>query len=85
MAMLVSIIVPCYNEEAALPYFLKEIKKTEAELRNAYGCRFELIFINDGSKDNTLSVLRDFAKTIRPFVICLFPVILEKKLPCMPA
>jgi glycosyltransferase involved in cell wall biosynthesis len=62
MAMLVSIIVPCYNEEAALPYFLKEIKKTEAELQNAYGCRFELIFINDGSKDNTLSVLRDFAK-----------------------
>ena len=60
--MLVSIIVPCYNEEAALPYFLKEIKKTEAELQNAYGCRFELIFINDGSKDNTLSVLRDFAK-----------------------
>jgi glycosyltransferase involved in cell wall biosynthesis len=67
MAMLVSIIVPCYNEEAALPYFLKEIKKTEAELQNAYGCRFELIFINDGSKDNTLSVLRDFAKN-DPFV-----------------
>lgn len=60
--MLVSIIVPCYNEEAALPYFLKEIKKTEAELHDAYGCRFELIFINDGSKDHTLSVLRDFAK-----------------------
>ena len=60
--MLVSIIVPCYNEEAALPYFLKEIKKTEAELHDAYGCSFELIFINDGSKDHTLSVLRDFAK-----------------------
>ena len=62
MAMLVSIIVPCYNEEAALPYFLKEIKKTEAELQDAFGCRFELIFINDGSKDNTLSVLRDFSQ-----------------------
>ena len=60
--MLVSIIVPCYNEEAALPYFLKEIKKTETEMHTAYGCRFELIFINDGSKDHTLSVLRDFAK-----------------------
>ena len=60
--MLVSIIVPCYNEEAALPYFLKEIKKTEAEMSAAYGCHFELIFINDGSRDETLSVLRDFSK-----------------------
>ena len=42
--MLVSIIVPCYNEEAALPYFLQEIKKTEAEMHAAYGCCFELIF-----------------------------------------
>ena len=61
--MLVSIIVPCYNEEAALPYFLKEIKKTEAELTAAFGCRFELLFINDGSRDSTLSVLREFAKS----------------------
>lgn len=61
--MLVSIIVPCYNEEAALPYFLKEIKKTEAEMTAAFGCRFELLFINDGSRDNTLSVLREFAKS----------------------
>ena len=61
--MLVSIIVPCYNEEAALPYFLKEIKKTEAELTAVFGCRFELLFINDGSRDDTLSVLREFAKS----------------------
>jgi glycosyltransferase involved in cell wall biosynthesis len=63
MAMLVSIIVPCYNEEAALPYFLQEIKKTEAEMHAAYGCSFELIFINDGSSDKTLSVLRGFANS----------------------
>lgn len=61
--MLVSIIVPCYNEEAALPYFLQEIKKTEAEMHAAYGCSFELIFINDGSSDKTLSVLRGFANS----------------------
>ena len=60
--MLVSIIVPCYNEEAALPYFLKEIKQTEADLSSSHGCHFELIFINDGSRDNTLNVLREFAK-----------------------
>ena len=60
--MLITIIVPCYNEEAALPYFLDEIKKTEAEMAAAYGCSFELLFVNDGSKDGTLSVLRKFAK-----------------------
>ena len=60
--MLVTIIVPCYNEEAALPYFLEAIQKTEAEMSAAYGCGFELLFVNDGSKDGTLSVLRQFAK-----------------------
>lgn len=60
--MLVSIIVPCYNEEAALPFFLREIKKTEAELHDAYGCDFELLFVNDGSKDGTLSVLQEFSR-----------------------
>ena len=60
--MLVTIIVPCYNEEAALPYFLEAIQKTEEEMTIAYGCGFELLFVNDGSKDGTLSVLRRFAK-----------------------
>ena len=60
--MLVTIIVPCYNEEAALPYFLEAIQKTETEMSAAYGCGFELLFVNDGSRDGTLSVLRRFAK-----------------------
>ena len=60
--MLVSIIIPCYNEEAALPYFMEAIQTTEAEMTAAYGCGFELLFVNDGSRDGTLSVLRRFAK-----------------------
>ena len=60
--MLVSIIIPCYNEEAALPYFMEAIQTTEAEMTAAYGCGFELLFVNDGSRDGTLSVLRWFAK-----------------------
>lgn len=58
--MLVSIIIPCYNEEEALPFFLDAIRKTEAEMSAAYGCDFELLFVNDGSRDNTLEVLRSF-------------------------
>lgn len=63
--MLVSIVVPCYNEEEALPFFLREIQKTEAELTEKYGCAFELLFVNDGSRDGTLEVLRGFARSER--------------------
>ena len=57
--MLVSVIVPCYNEEAALPFFMKEMQKTMAALSD--DCDFELLFVNDGSRDGTLEVLRGFA------------------------
>ena len=56
---LLSVIVPCYNEQESLPYFYKEIKKMEKEMDYV---DFEYIFVNDGSKDKTLDILRDFAK-----------------------
>ena len=40
---------------------MREIRRTEAELSAAYGCTFELLFVDDGSKDRTLEVLRSFA------------------------
>ena len=55
----ISVIVPCYNEEEALPYFYEEIKKIEKEMKDL---DFEYIFIEDGSKDKTLQILRDFSK-----------------------
>jgi glucosyltransferase len=51
----ISIVVPCYNEEKALPYFYKEITKT-AEILSDYN--FEFIFVDDGSKDKTLKLLQ---------------------------
>ena len=72
--MLVTIIVPCYNEEAALPYFLEAIQKTEAEMSAAYGCGFELLFVNDGSRDGTLSVRKtanqDTPLPLYPLLTC---------------
>ena len=56
----VSIIVPCYNEQESLPYFSKEIIRVADKLPE-YG--FEIIFVNDGSKDNTLNLLRQYEKT----------------------
>ncbi|MCM1371113.1 MAG: glycosyltransferase family 2 protein [Clostridium sp.] len=55
----ISIIVPCYNEEEAAPIFYKEITKVAKEMKKV---SFEYIFVNDGSKDKTLDVLRSLSK-----------------------
>lgn len=59
MKKTISIVVPCYNEQESLPFFYKEIKKIEKKMDYLV---FEYIFVNDGSKDKTLDVLRDLAK-----------------------
>ncbi|MBQ3427565.1 MAG: glycosyltransferase family 2 protein [Clostridia bacterium] len=55
---MISIIVPCYNEEATIKIFLKEISKTEMLISEKYHESFEYIFIDDGSTDNTLDILK---------------------------
>ena len=59
---LISVVVPCYNEEAALPLFLDALRTTAAELRAGFDCETELLFVDDGSRDATLSVLRGAAR-----------------------
>lgn len=56
----ISIVVPCYNEEESLPIFYEEMGKIVEKLKKM--ATFEFIFINDGSKDKTLEMLRDLAK-----------------------
>jgi len=61
--MLLSVIVPCYNEEAALPYFLPEIRKVADSMSATKDLlRFEFLFVDDGSKDGTLELLHTYAK-----------------------
>ena len=55
----ISIIVPCYNEEESLPIFYKEIDKISKEMKVV---DFEFLFINVGSRDKTLNILREMAK-----------------------
>ena len=50
----VSILVPCYNEETSLPIFYKEIQNTIIQLKDY---EWEILFINDGSKDQTLAFI----------------------------
>ena len=55
----ISVVVPCYNEEDVLELFNVEMEKLRKELKNV---TLEVIYINDGSADNTLNILRELAK-----------------------
>ncbi|MGL4848762.1 MAG: glycosyltransferase family 2 protein [Clostridium sp.] len=55
---LISIIVPCYNEEESIPLFYDAIKKLELDMDYV---DFEFLFINDGSKDSTLLKLKELS------------------------
>ena len=56
---LISIVVPCYNEEESLPLFYQAILEMKSSLPEV---DFEFIFVNDGSKDNTLKIMRSLAQ-----------------------
>ena len=55
----ITVIVPCYNEEAALHYYYKEMSRVMDEMNDV---DFELLFVNDGSKDKTLEIMMELAK-----------------------
>lgn len=61
MSVLISVIVPCFNEQEALPFFYREICKVALELKEKHCVDFELLFVNDGSRDQTLSLLRELS------------------------
>lgn len=55
----ISLVVPCHNEEEALPYFYREFKNVTGQLEEY---EIELILINDGSRDDTLRVMKELAE-----------------------
>ena len=52
----ISIIIPAYNEEESLPLLYDRLSKVISNLENY---EFEMLFINDGSKDNTLKIIKE--------------------------
>ena len=59
----ISVVVPVYNEEESVKECYLEISKVLESMGRSY----EIIFVNDGSKDNTLEVLKECAKIAHSF------------------
>ncbi len=55
---LISIVIPCYNEEKSVPIFYKEVQEQVNNDFKDIDVEFEYIFVNDGSKDNTLEIIK---------------------------
>lgn len=51
----ISIVVPCYNEESSIDFFLEEMRSVLEKIEKSY----EIVFVNDGSRDKTLDVLKE--------------------------
>ena len=56
--MKISLVVPCYNEEQCIEKYYEEMKPVREKIPE----EFEFIFVDDGSKDKTLSIIKDLAK-----------------------
>ena len=69
MEKIISVVVPCYNEEEVIKDFYTEVARVFEELKNY---KYELVFVNDGSNDKTLEILKKLKKTDRDIKIISF-------------
>lgn len=60
MGNLITAIVPCYNEQESLKIFYNEINRVSELMKEA---EFEFLFVDDGSRDNTLSIIKELAES----------------------
>ncbi|HEY8444296.1 MAG TPA: glycosyltransferase family 2 protein [Clostridia bacterium] len=63
-----SIVIPVFNEQEVLDMCYREIKKLAEQFDGSY----EIIFVNDGSRDNSLNILKEFAKTDKTVKVVSF-------------
>ena len=58
---MISLIIPCYNEEDTLPAFYAALNRVIEEIAEIAEHEFEILFVDDGSRDHTLDLLKSFA------------------------
>ncbi len=58
----ISIVIPCYNEDQALPKFYQEMERVRESDFHDLDVDFEYIFVNDGSDDKTLGYMKQLAE-----------------------
>lgn len=56
---LITLIIPCYNEQESLPLLYSELVKVSQQMSEQ---NFEFLFVNDGSRDRTLDILKELAQ-----------------------
>lgn len=67
---LISVVVPCYNEQESLPIFLKELDGVVRIMTHkGADISFEAVLIDDGSADKTLAVMKAEAAAEHPYAI----------------
>lgn len=69
MKKIISVVVPCYNEEEVIKDFYTEVARVFEKLKNY---KYELVFVNDGSNDKTLEILKELKKADRDIKIISF-------------
>ncbi len=53
----ITIIIPAYNEEESLPHLYERLEKLMSSMEHY---EFEILFVNDGSKDNTINLIKEY-------------------------
>lgn len=79
MKKTIEIIVPCYNEAEVLPIFFQTVCNISEKI-DKY--EFSFLFIDDGSIDNTLEIIKNFQLKKHKYDICHWQEILERKQQC---
>ena len=73
----ISILIPCYNEQESLPALYKRLKVLTESIKDY---KFEILFVNDGSRDNTLKIIKELRQQMIVLIMLIYHEILARKL-----